>query len=197
MPSATPTFAKPQKLQRYALSRKRTDEKHQPKLPLDLPSLVSETLSLDITGMTCASCVVRAEKALSKVLGCSKHSSTSLRRKRSSSSSPEPCHMGDLTRAVEDAGYGVKTPGSSKEGLVRRFGSECSCFGPGHVMSRRAPRTRLGMFDRPRLRVVWWRCSATASTTPLPLPGPTSVSPWAPVRTSPSARPISLCRAET
>ncbi|MCM1936205.1 heavy metal translocating P-type ATPase [Acinetobacter radioresistens] len=68
------------------------------------PSPYRETLS--ITGMTCASCVGRVEKALKKVEGV-ESAQVNLATEKAVVSSSEPLDLMVLTKAVERAGYEV------------------------------------------------------------------------------------------
>src|SRR5207249_2379069 len=62
-------------------------------------------LMLPITGMTCASCVRRVEKALSKVSGVAEASVNLATEKARISFDPDVASMGQLQAAVEKAGY--------------------------------------------------------------------------------------------
>jgi Cu+-exporting ATPase len=65
----------------------------------------TETCTLDIGGMTCASCVRRIEKALRKVDGVTDARVNLATEVASISYAPELIRVEDLTRAVERAGY--------------------------------------------------------------------------------------------
>jgi len=67
------------------------------------------TLELPITGMTCASCVARNEKALRKVEGVDDASVNFATEKATIAFDPEVVSADELVRAVEAAGYGVVT----------------------------------------------------------------------------------------
>src|SRR5687768_7222463 len=64
-------------------------------------------LTLPITGMTCASCVRRVEKALAKVPGVAEASVNLATEKAKVAFDPAQASVGDLKAAVERAGYGV------------------------------------------------------------------------------------------
>ncbi len=66
----------------------------------------AQTLSLDITGMTCASCVRRVEKALRSVPGV-REASVNLPLERATVTIDPRTRVEALVRAVEEAGYGV------------------------------------------------------------------------------------------
>ena len=63
-------------------------------------------LSLPVTGMTCASCVARVEKALARVPGV-RSASVNLATERASAQGDASLTLGALVDAVEKAGYGV------------------------------------------------------------------------------------------
>jgi len=67
------------------------------------------TLELPITGMTCASCVARNEKALRKVAGVDDASVNFATEKATIAFDPEVVSADELVHAVEAAGYGVVT----------------------------------------------------------------------------------------
>jgi len=67
------------------------------------------TLELPITGMTCASCVARSEKALRKVAGVADASVNLATEKATIAFDPEVVSAAELVHAVEAAGYGVVT----------------------------------------------------------------------------------------
>jgi P-type Cu+ transporter len=71
----------------------------------------TETLTLGITGMTCASCVRRVEKALARVAGVKSASVNLATEKASVSFDPAQVSLDQLRSAVGNAGYGVlETP---------------------------------------------------------------------------------------
>src|SRR5450759_5764564 len=67
------------------------------------------TVELPITGMTCASCVARNEKALRKVVGVDDASVNFATEKATIAFDPEVVSADALVHAVEAAGYGVVT----------------------------------------------------------------------------------------
>jgi len=67
------------------------------------------TLELPITGMTCASCVARNEKALRKVEGVDDASVNFATEKATIAFDPDVVSADELVHAVEAAGYGVVT----------------------------------------------------------------------------------------
>jgi len=67
------------------------------------------TIELPITGMTCASCVARTEKAIGKVQGVDKAAVNLATEKATVTFDPGAVSTGDLVAAVEGAGYGVVT----------------------------------------------------------------------------------------
>ena len=67
--------------------------------------VVHEKAELEITGMTCAACVRRVEKALEKVSGVESASVNLATEKASVSFDPGRTTVEDLTKAIEGAGY--------------------------------------------------------------------------------------------
>ncbi len=67
------------------------------------------TIELPITGMTCASCVARTERAIGKVQGVDKAAVNLATEKATVTFDPGAVSTGDLVAAVEGAGYGVVT----------------------------------------------------------------------------------------
>lgn len=67
-----------------------------------------EQIEFPITGMTCASCVRRVEKALSKVPGVQEASVNLATEKARVSYAAETATLNDLKGAIEKAGYGVR-----------------------------------------------------------------------------------------
>lgn len=91
--------------------------------PDDVPSAPPETTSLEITGMTCASCVRRVEKALSRVPGVLEASVNFATEKALVRSTSGAVSGGALRDAVEGAGYGIKpapAPGKVSESATQR-----------------------------------------------------------------------------
>ncbi len=67
------------------------------------------TIELPITGMTCASCVARTERAIGKVQGVDKAAVNLATEKATVTFDPGAVSTGELVAAVEGAGYGVVT----------------------------------------------------------------------------------------
>ncbi len=66
-----------------------------------------QQLNLPVTGMTCASCVIRVEKALKKVPGVRDVNVNLSTEGASVTYSPASASFADLKAAIENAGYGV------------------------------------------------------------------------------------------
>ncbi len=69
-----------------------------------------ETMTLPVEGMTCASCVVRVEKALKKVEGVSGAAVNLATEKATVTFDPGKVSAKELARAVGDAGYSLVLP---------------------------------------------------------------------------------------
>ena len=69
-----------------------------------------ETIALPVEGMTCASCVRRVEKAISKFEGVSDVSVNLATERATFSYNPESVVLDDIAHGVEDAGYQLKLP---------------------------------------------------------------------------------------
>ncbi len=69
----------------------------------------TQTLELPISGMTCASCVARNERALRKVAGVASAEVNLATEKATVTYDPDSVSAGELVHAVESAGYGVLT----------------------------------------------------------------------------------------
>ncbi|NTW04246.1 MAG: copper ion binding protein, partial [Oscillochloris sp.] len=69
--------------------------------------IVTDRLEIPVTGMTCASCVMRVEKALKKVPGVIEASVNLSTEGASISYSPASTSFSELKTAIENAGYGV------------------------------------------------------------------------------------------
>ncbi len=67
-----------------------------------------ESVELDITGMTCASCAARIEKKLNKLDGV--QASVNYATERALVSFDAAVPIADLITAVENAGYGAAVP---------------------------------------------------------------------------------------
>jgi Cu+-exporting ATPase len=88
--------------------------------------VITEQLELPITGMTCASCSTRVEKALRKTPGVLEASVNLATERASVTVAPGVADLASLTAAVEAAGYGVIAPaadtdeGEDAETVARR-----------------------------------------------------------------------------
>src|SRR6187431_3260696 len=71
--------------------------------------MTTQQLHLSVTGMTCASCVGRVEKALKKTPGVLDASVNLATEQAAISYDPSQVAAGQLRAAVEKAGYGVIT----------------------------------------------------------------------------------------
>jgi Cu+-exporting ATPase len=67
------------------------------------------TIELPVTGMTCASCVARVERAIGKSQGVDKANVNLATEKATVTFDPDEVTTGDLVSAIEGAGYGVVT----------------------------------------------------------------------------------------
>ena len=77
--------------------------------PIDTPSGGAiESLSLEIGGMTCASCAMRVEKKLNKLEGV--HATVNYATEQARVDAPRDLAVEDLIRAVESAGYTAAVP---------------------------------------------------------------------------------------
>ncbi len=74
----------------------------------------TEKTTLGVTGMTCAACVRRVEKTLSKVSGVLRADVNLATEKATIERLPGEASFGELRRAVEGAGYGVEQPAEEK-----------------------------------------------------------------------------------
>ena len=77
-------------------------------------SVPAESFTFDITGMTCASCSARVEKALAKVPGVL-DASVNLATERATVKVTQGTSAATLIAAVERAGYGAQLPAPSGE----------------------------------------------------------------------------------
>ena len=68
---------------------------------------VPSEVSIPITGMTCASCVRRIEKAIGKVAGVENVSVNLATERARVTYDPGQTTVGEVARAVERSGYGV------------------------------------------------------------------------------------------
>src|SRR6185295_2730818 len=80
--------------------------------------VVTDQLDVPITGMTCASCVSRVEKALRKVQGVLDASVNLASEQATVTYMPTTTGWSDLKTAVENAGYGVIETAESDAGTA-------------------------------------------------------------------------------
>jgi Cu+-exporting ATPase len=80
-------------------------------------SMPTESIALDISGMTCASCSSRVEKALNKVAGVL-DASVNLATEQATIKVARGTPLATLIAAVERAGYGAQVPPTSGEAPV-------------------------------------------------------------------------------
>ena len=80
-------------------------------------SMPTESLTLDITGMTCASCSARVEKALNKVPGVLE-ASVNLATEQATIKGVQGTTLATLIAAVERAGYGAQLPHTTTAALA-------------------------------------------------------------------------------
>lgn len=71
-------------------------------------SAVQDTVDLDLTGMTCASCAARIEKKLNKLDGV--HAVVNYATEKATLTLERPVAVDELIRTVEAAGYGAAVP---------------------------------------------------------------------------------------
>src|SRR5215212_10700398 len=71
------------------------------------PALTTVDVSFPVTGMTCASCVNRVEKAIGKVPGIERAAVNLATERATVSYDPRQTTVADISTAVERAGYGV------------------------------------------------------------------------------------------
>ena len=119
-------------------------------------------LSLQIEGMSCASCVVRVEKALAKVPGVASVA-VNLATERASVQARPEVPLQALLAAVEKAGYGAHATTSGAEDDAR---AASATGGDGAAGSASGPARPA----RPALP-SWWPVAAAAALT-LPLAAP-------------------------
>ncbi|WGD36639.1 heavy metal translocating P-type ATPase [Lysinibacter sp. HNR] len=77
----------------------------QQSVPIEATNTGSQTTTLSIEGMTCASCVSRVERTLSKITGV--EASVNLATEKARVRHPASLEQGLLLRAVEQIGYGA------------------------------------------------------------------------------------------
>lgn len=79
---------------------------------LDQKTAETTRVVLDITGMTCASCVSRVERALGETPGVRSASVNLATERATVILEPEPASIPDLITAVEEIGYGARVSGN-------------------------------------------------------------------------------------
>jgi P-type Cu+ transporter len=95
-----------------------------------------ELITIPVTGMTCASCVARVEKALSKTEGVSEASVNFAAEKVTVAYDPDSVSAEELIRVIEDVGYGAEV-GETTFGLT---GMSCaSCVGRVEKALKKVP----------------------------------------------------------
>ncbi|BBL80345.1 copper-transporting P-type ATPase [Rubrobacter xylanophilus] len=95
-----------------------------------------QVITLPVTGMTCASCANRVEKALARAPGVSSANVNFAAEKASVEYDPEETDPDRLVRAVEEAGYGART----RKASFGVTGMSCaSCVGRVERALRRVP----------------------------------------------------------
>jgi P-type Cu+ transporter len=95
-----------------------------------------ELIAIPVTGMTCASCVARVEKALSKSDGVSEASVNFAAEKVTIAYDPDSVSPERLIRTIEDAGYGTEV-GETTLGIT---GMTCaSCAGRVEKALKKVP----------------------------------------------------------
>ena len=72
------------------------------------PPSSTVNVSFPVTGMTCASCVNRVEKAISKVAGVERAAVNLATERATVSYDPAATNVSEIAHAVERAGYGVE-----------------------------------------------------------------------------------------
>ncbi len=86
-------------------------------LPAASPTSARASVDLDITGMTCASCAARVEKALDALPGVS--ASVNYATERAHILAPIALDVAALVRAVQATGYGASVPDADAPGADR------------------------------------------------------------------------------
>src|SRR5215207_9245555 len=71
------------------------------------PASTTVDVSFPVSGMTCASCVNRVEKAIGKVAGVDRAAVNLATERATVSYDPQQTTLADFATAVERAGYGV------------------------------------------------------------------------------------------
>ncbi|WP_028988306.1 heavy metal translocating P-type ATPase [Thermicanus aegyptius] len=102
--------------------------------------VLEEKVDLIITGMTCAACANRVEKALKKVDGVLRANVNLASEKASVTFIPAQTQISQLVAAVEKAGYGAKpaadvSPRTEEEEREKRYRREFNAFLFGAIIS--------------------------------------------------------------
>ena len=71
------------------------------------PKVAADSVEIDVTGITCASCVARVDKALRAVPGVSEASVNLATKRATVAIDPRATGVAEVTAAIEAAGYGV------------------------------------------------------------------------------------------
>src|SRR5690348_17066443 len=90
--------------------------------PSQAPVPGSRTTTLAVEGMTCASCVRRVERSLSKVPGVAEASVNLATERATVTFAPDETSLADLIGAVEKAGYGAEEVVASPAPVVTETG---------------------------------------------------------------------------
>ena len=85
-----------------------------------------DKITLPITGMTCASCVARVEKALKSVPGVEQASVNFATEKATLVFDPQQVGVNDFRKAVEEAGYGVADVEEKRKVTLPITGMTCA-----------------------------------------------------------------------
>jgi len=129
-------------------------------LMTDLTTGRRDSLELDISGMTCASCAARVERKLNKVEGVS--ASVNYATEKAHVLAPAGTRVEDLISVVEATGYGARVPDPAAEpidrvGALRRRLAVSAAFG--------VPVVALAMV--PVLQFPGWQWLSFALTLPV------------------------------
>ena len=100
------------------------------------------TEQFDITGMSCAACSARVEKAVTRLEGCEKAEVNLLRNSLRMTFDETRLSEADIERAVADAGYGASVHGKAASAGKKASAGEAG-VGPAAFDSPEAARRRL------------------------------------------------------
>ncbi len=89
---------------------------------VEYPKIKLQKISASVTGMTCASCVARVEKSISKITGVHEVSVNLATEKATFEIDEASTSLSQIEKAVEDAGYKIefKSPGKDKNATKDR-----------------------------------------------------------------------------